>query len=261
MADYLSFALGILKNAGLECEGITTPGGFGNQALPELAQGTLQACRSVYSAEIPHYFRHLYTDDRSVAPRVEYASGLTGSDPQCVVSIVGCTGDWFGGWDGLTPGSVDKFITADLQAGRLPEVIERGEPAILVCHWPGIYYNGEKVGFRIFQETVRRLHARYDNLVWMKLSEIARYWAARELTRIEYAPGRARLQAPFAASDFTVEFPGPSATISLISSGNAQTLRKVPGPLDLAAGTFLNKPGGSVACFDLPRGECALEFS
>ncbi len=258
MADYLSFALGILKNAGLECEGITTPGGFGNQALPELAQGTLQACRSVYSAEIPHYFRHLYTDDRSVAPRVEYASGLTGSDPQCVVSIVGCTGDWFGGWDGLTPGSVDKFITTDLQGGRLPEVIERGEPAILVCHWPGIYYNGEKVGFRIFQETVRRLHARYDNLVWMKLSEIARYWAARELTRIDYAPGRARLRAPFAVPDFTVELPGPSAAIALISGGSARKLREVRGPLDLVAGTFLNKPGASSACFDLPRGECAL---
>ena len=34
----------ILKNVGLPCEGITTPGGFGNRVLPELAQATLQAC-------------------------------------------------------------------------------------------------------------------------------------------------------------------------------------------------------------------------
>ena len=126
LADYMSYALRILKNVGLTCEGITTPGGFGTRALPELAQGTLQACRDVFQSEIPHYFRHLFTDDQSVAPRVEYASGLDGPDPKCVVSIIGCTGDWFGGWDGLSPGSVDQFITADLKAGRLPQVIARG---------------------------------------------------------------------------------------------------------------------------------------
>ena len=82
LADYLSYALRILKNAGLPCEGITTPGGFGNACCPQLAQATLEACRDVFQAEIPHYFRHLYTDDRSVAPRVEYASGLDGPDPQ-----------------------------------------------------------------------------------------------------------------------------------------------------------------------------------
>ncbi|MFO0953895.1 MAG: hypothetical protein U0835_22615 [Isosphaeraceae bacterium] len=120
-------ALKILKNVGLPCEGIT-PGGFGNRVLPELAQGTLQAVRDVFSAEIPHYFRHVFTDERSVAPRVEYASGLDGPDPKCVVSIIGCTGDWFGGWDGLTP-EVDQFITEDGKGGRLPEVIGRGEPA------------------------------------------------------------------------------------------------------------------------------------
>ena len=172
MADYLSYALRILKNVGLPCEGITTPGGFGNRALPELAQGVLEACRDVFQAEIPHYFRHLFTDQQSVAPRVEYAAGLDGPDPQCVVSMIGCTGDWFGGWDGLTPGSVDQFITADLKAGRLPEVIA-GEPAILVCHWPGMYFNGQEIGFKIFQEVVRRLHDAYDHLVWMKLSQMS----------------------------------------------------------------------------------------
>ena len=166
--------------------------------LPELAQGTLQAVRDVFGAEIPHYFRHLYTDDRSVAPRVEYASDLDGHDPRCVVSIIGCTGDWFGGWDGLERGSVDQFITEDLHGGRLPEVIARAEPAILVCHWPGIYFNGEEVGFTIFKEVVRRLHVRYDNLVWMKLSEIARYWAARELTALDRSGEGLRFRAPFA---------------------------------------------------------------
>ncbi|MFV1968560.1 MAG: hypothetical protein ACC628_24320, partial [Pirellulaceae bacterium] len=99
IASYMVYALKILKNVELPCEGITTPGGFGNQVLPELSQATFEACRDVFRAEIPHYFRHLYSSgDRSVAPRVEYASGIDGENPNCVVSIIGCTGDWTGGW-------------------------------------------------------------------------------------------------------------------------------------------------------------------
>ena len=126
IADYMAYALRILKNIGLPCEGITTPGGFGNKALPQIAQATLQSVRDVFGAEIPHYFRHLYSEgSQSVAPRVEYASGLDGPDPRCVVSIIGCAGDWTGGWDNTPPAGADKFITEDLQSGRMIDVISR----------------------------------------------------------------------------------------------------------------------------------------
>jgi len=260
LADYMSYALRILKNVGLPCEGITTPGGFGNRVLAELAQATLQSCRDVFQAEIPHYFRHLYTDRRSVAPRVEYASGLEGPDPKCVVSIIGCTGDWFGGWDGMTPGSTDRFITEDLSSGRMVDVIESGEPAIMVCHWPGIYFNGEELGFNIFQEVVRRLHSKYDNLIWMKLSEIARYWAARELTRIERQEGTVTLDAPFASPRFTLSVTAPGDAVPKLSlTGKPQRLGEVPRPLKLAPGTWTRDKEGLIVCFDLPKGKSRLE--
>ena len=261
LAGYLSYALRILKNVGLPCEGITTPGGFGNRVLPELAQATLQACRDVFQADVPHYFRHIYTGKQSVAPRVEYASDLGGADPRCVVSIIGCTDDWFGGWDGLSPGSVDKLITEDLKGGRLPEVIGRGEPAILCCHWPGIYFNGERVGFNIFKEAVARLHRRYDNLVWMKLSEIARYWAAKELTRIEKQGGKVALHAPFATPRFTLEVAAPSGgAVQVTSNGAPQILKEVRTPLELAGGTFHRHDRGVTACFNLARGRSVVEL-
>jgi len=261
LADYLGYALRILKNVGLPCEGITTPGGFGNRVLPELAQATLQSCRDVFKAEVPHYFRHIFTDKQSVAPRVEYASGLGGADPRCVVSIIGCTGDWFGGWDGLSPGSVDRLITEDLKGGRLPEVIDKGEPAILCCHWPGIYFNGERVGFNIFKEAVARLHRRYDNLVWMKLSEIARYWAARELTRIEKQGDKMVFQAPFAAPRFTLDIPATAVgTIEVLADGSPKPLKQVMKPLELASGTWHRRDGGATVCFDLPRGKSVLQL-
>ncbi len=259
LADYLGYALTLLKHVDLPCEGITTPGGFGNRVLPELAQATLQSCRDVFNAEIPHYFRHLYTDDRSVAPRVEYASGIGGADPRCVVSIIGCTGDWFGGWDGLERGSVDRFITEDLKGGRMPEVINKGEPAIMVCHWPGIYFNGEEIGFNIFKEIVRRLHSAYDNLAWMKLSEIARYWAARELTRVESANGRLHFQAPFACPAFTVQLkPHGGIPPKLLQSGQERPLTEVPRALDLKSGTWTRQGDQVIACFDLPKGPSEL---
>src|SRR5215831_2544378 len=115
IAEYIAYALRILHNVDLPCEGITTPGSFGNGALPELSQAVLQACRDVYRAEIPHYFRDEITEgEGSVAPRVEYASGIGGSDPRCVVSNVCCTRDWTGSWDATEEPQPDRFISADL---------------------------------------------------------------------------------------------------------------------------------------------------
>lgn len=260
LADYAAYALKALKNAGLYCEGVTTPGGYGNRSREALSLSTLQACRDVYGTEIPHYFRHLYTDERSVAPRVENASGLDTDDPQCVVSIIGCTGDWFGGWDGLTPGSVDLLITEDLQGGRLPQVIDRGEPAIWVCHWPGIYYNGDEIGFDIFKEAVKRVHARNDNLIWMKLSEISRYWAAKELTSITGEGDAITLKAPFATPDFTIQIPKlkPASKPTLQAGSTIQGFTAVKNPLKLKAGTFCHVEENTLFCFDLPKGSSRL---
>lgn len=263
LADYMSYALRILRNAGFQCEGVTTPGGFGNQARRALAQATFESCRDVYRAEIPHYFRHLFTDDRSVAPRVEYARGLKSKDPSCVVSVIGCTGDWFGGWDGLKPGSVDRFITSDLKAGRLIEVIERGEPAIMVCHWPGIYFNGQEIGFNIFKEAVRRVQARYDHLIWMKLSEISRYWAAKELTEIKMVGTTVRLNAPFASPNFTVQVQAQGVTkVHFRAGGDKKVLRRLDKDLALEEAAFTEPQNGKVnICFALPKGESELVIS
>jgi hypothetical protein len=260
MTEYLAYALRILREAGLPCEGVTTPGGFGNQVLPELSQATLQSCRDVYRAEIPHYFRHMYTSgDRSVAPRVEYAANLDSDDPQCVVSIIGCAGDWTGGWDCSDRGNTDRFISPDLKTGRMVDVIERGEPAIIVCHWTGIYFNGEEVGFRILRDVASRLAQRYDNVVWMKLSEIARYWAARELTRVEPRPDGIALRAPYACPAFTVRVQDRSRTVPRIISGSkTQELRAVGRLSDLVSGTCLREKDTVVVCFELPKGDSRL---
>jgi hypothetical protein len=195
----------------------------------------------------------------SVAPRVEYASGLDGPDPRCVVSIIGCTGDWTGGWDNTPPTGVDKFITEDLQSGRMVEVIARGEPALMLAHWTGIYWNGQELGFKVFQEVVRRLHARFDHLLWMKLSEVARYWAARELTRIERVGNVLKLRAPFACPAFTLRVRAtPAGAPRLTQHPQATTLNEVPRLLGLQRNTWTRDGDGLALCFDLPKGESQI---
>jgi hypothetical protein len=260
IAAYMAYALRVLHNIELPCEGITTPGSFGTDARPQLAQATLEACRYVYRAEIPHYFRDGFDKgDQSVAPRVEYASGLDGDDPRCVVSIIACTGDWTGNWDASQAPQPDKFISEDLSRGRLVEVIGRGEPACLLAHWTGIHHNGTEAGFRCFQEVVRRMHAKYDNLLWMKLSELSRYWAAKELTRVETAGARVTFDAPFRCPAFTVRIDsvkaGPAA---LWHNGIRTELREVAGRLKLEAGTWTRDGERCIVSFDLPRGRSEI---
>lgn len=264
IATYLSFALRILREVGLPCDGITTPGGFGNRALPQLAQATDQALRDVFRTEIPHYFRHVIDEGpEPVTPRVEYARGLDGPDPRCVVSLIACTGDWTGGWDCTEPEGTDRFITADGQRGRLVEVIERGEPALLLAHWTGVYWNGEKRGFEIFQEVVRRLHQRFTSLQWMKLTDIARYWAAKELTRIESSPDAIRLTAPFACPEFTMRLPtnasGPFHW-QRDPTGSPRELVEATRPSQFGPGTWRRISGGLEVCVDLPRGRSELKW-
>ncbi len=264
LAAYMAYALNILKNVGLPCEGVTTPGGFGNKALPQLAQAALQSLRDVFHAEIPHYFRHLYDKGtESVAPRVEYAAALDTAEPRCVVSIIGCTGDWTGGWDNTEPGGADKFITADLQTGRMVEVIERGEPALMLGHWTGVWWNGQKLGLKVWQEVVRRLHARFDNLLWMKLSEVSRYWAAKELTRLERTGNRVELRAPFACPAFTVRLTAGAGQQPRITRGQEPpvSLAEVRRLLDLKPGTFHRAGETLTVCFDLPKGGSRIELA
>ena len=263
IADYMRYALNILKNVGLHCDGITTPGSFGNKALPQLAQATLHSVRDVFGTPVPHYFRHLYdSGPQSVAPRVEYASGLDGPDPRCVVSIIGCTGDWTGSWDCSTPAGPDRFITEDLQSGRMVEIIQRGEPALMLAHWTGVYWNGQELGFKILQTVVDRLHQRFQNLIWMKQSAIANYWAARELTRIIRDTSGVLFQAPFACSEFTVRFSAPGIRRlqwePKLSRNPPETLREISSPKDLAAGTWYRAGDSVTACLSLPRGVSSL---
>lgn len=263
LAAYLAYALRILKNCELPCEGITTPGGFGNLVKSELSLAVQQAVRDVYGAEIPHYFKYVNSGEESTEPTLEHTSGRDVDGVRLTVNIPAGTGDWFGGWQGDLAPQGERYANEDATSGRMVELIQRGQPALMLCHWPGMYSNGTNAGFEHFKNVVLALDGRFrDQTIWMKLSEIARYWAAKGLTGIERSGERVALNAPFAAPGFTLRVAGAEEGIPKLSRGSQRvTFEQVSKFHNLKSATWVRQQDGLVVCFDLPKGKSVLTLS
>ena len=262
LANYISYAINVLKEAGFYCDGVTTPGGFCHRNKQNLAEATLDAVREHFGANVSHFFRDVITEkDQSVAPVVMHKEDICGSSPSCSVHIIGCTGDWFGGWDGLNPGEPNRFITEDLQSGRMVDVIESGEPAIMVCHWPGIYYNNQKIGFNIFKTVVDRLEQKCgSDMLWMKVSEIAEYWAAKEFVRFNLTKGKIRVKAPFGANNFTIALDGSFNGATVLHKGESTVLKRISEKKELSSQCFTEVDRKTILCFDLSAGDSEISM-
>ena len=259
LAAYLAYALRILKNCGLPCEGITTPGGFGNMVKPELGLAVHQSVREVFGAEIPHYFKYVVGGSESTHPKPEHVKGLNGPDPHVVMNVPAATGDWFGGWTGDRDPEPDRYANRDATSGRMVELIEKDQPAIMLCHWPGLYSHGTERGFRSFQRVVTSLEGRFKNRMhWMKVSELARYGAARELTQIKCGQ-TISLKAPFACPLFTLKLEHGGEAHPTVHV-NERPLALVQARRDLKAGTWWKDGNEATLCFDLPKGRSEVSL-
>ena len=257
LADYIAYALRILRNCDIPCEGITTPGGFGNLQKRELSLAVKQAVSDVFRPEIPHYFKYVLGGRESTQPKLEHVEAADTDAPRLVAHVPAGTGDWFGGWDGDVEPEGHKYANDDATSGRMVELIERGEPAVMLCHWAGMYTHGTKKGFEHFKQIVTALEGRYrDRTVWMKLSEMARYQAAKELTRIEKDAAGLTLTAPFACPAFTLRLANTAGQPKLAG----KPLDEVRERRDLRGGAWMKQGEGAVICMDLPKGRSALSF-
>jgi hypothetical protein len=263
LAAYLTYALQILKNCDLPCEGITTPGGFGNRVKDKLPLAVFEAVRDVYGSELPHYFKYVSNGDESTEPKLEAVRDRDSDQPRLTVNVPAGTGDWFGGWDGAEWSDGSKYSNDDATTGRMVELIEQRRPAVMLCHWAGLYGNGDPQGFRDFQKVVVALNKRFkDQTLWMKVSEIGRYWTAKELTKVQTLGRSIMLDAPFACTNFTLRVDGlPASKIVFQAGGDMRELRSVSTLASLSEGQFLQDKSNVVACFHLPRGKSELTLS
>ncbi len=261
LASYLAYALRILKNCDLPCEGITTPGGFGSRVKEKLPKAVFEAVRDVYACELPHYFKYIADAGESTAPKLEFVSPSKPEPHALTVNVPAGTGDWFGGWDGAVESQGHRYADETATSGRMVELIERREPAVMLCHWPGMYCGGTLAGYRDFQAVVNALNRRFKHQTqWMKISEIGRYWAAKHLTQIDYQSGVIDLQAPYSCQDFTIKVPGNFAQIHLVRQSEVQRLQPVQSSTALSTGTYVNQAADCQICFSLPQGDSQLRL-
>ncbi len=177
------------------------------------------------------------------------------------MNIPAGTGDWFGGWDGDEKPQPHLYANEDASRGRMVELIERGQPAVMLCHWPGLYSHGTKQGFLDFQKVVTALAGRFSKqTLWMKLSAIGRYWAARELTKISVGENRQlSIDAPLSCPDFTIRLKlRPSMAPTLHIGQSATPLREIKSSEQLVENSFFSDEQQLIACFALPKGSSRL---
>ena len=93
---------------------------------------------------------------------------------------------------------------------------------------------------------------------WMKLTEIASYWAAKEYTSIELLGAKIRFRAPFATPWFTVRIPLRIQNPRLFAGNDIRELKEVNSPLSLDTNSFFYEGEATVICFDLSKGESYL---
>lgn len=249
LTDYIATAMQLLKNVGIACEGVTSPGTFGKCKEAAYARAVLDAALRVNNNPRPFYF--LKHDELPDVPiwHTDKARGVA------IASIVSCAGDWFGatGYDVANP---DLFITKDLQGGRLPAVLAKERPCVLVGHWPCFYAN-EQVGFKVLKEVKRRLDA-YDpdgtKTLWMKNSEIGHYWMARESSELWVEEDASRRECTI---HVTTKFPTDNFTLAIRDWAaqrvqmNGTDLRQVKSRRDFRSDVFLVEGRETFVAFKL----------
>jgi hypothetical protein len=252
LTDYIATAMQLLKNVGIPCEGVTSPGAFGNRKERDYARSVLEASMRINNNPRPFYFLWLVNDKMPEVP-IWHARK---EDGVAVASIVGCAGDWFGA-TGFDKSDAGLYIAEDLQGGRVPAVLKQGLPCILVGHWPCFYVN-DQIGFKVLKEVKRRLDS-YDpdktKAIWMKNSEIGHYWMTRQLSDIAMHDGRVQICTQFPAANFTIALDVPALRVQV----KGADLRQVQSRRDFRDGTFLVEGKQTFVAFDLGVGETVIE--
>ena len=255
--NYIATACRILCNVGLTPEGVTSPGGFGGETLEFYAKVAGEAVRDVTGNPTPYFFKRVSADGPVDTP-VWHADRGTGT---AVGEIIAATGDWTGSWTGYGEVNVDKYISSDLQGGRLPAVIDAGDPAVLCSHWQGFYglHNDDRRGFNALKTLVRRLKERDPNgerTRWRKCSEITDYACAREMAEVTVQDHTVHLDLPVRVPEFTLR----------LSDVNVRGISVDGRPLNRAAsratyntGSFLTEGSVTFAAFDPAGRRATLE--
>jgi len=247
---YIATACRILAEVDLPPAGVTSPGGFGGRTLAFYARVAGDAVREVTGAATPFFFQRV----QSTGPVDTYVWHQDRAAGTAVGEVVAGTLDRTGSWTGYDGVDADYYISDDLRGGRLPELIDRGDPAILCSHWQGLYglHAGDLRGLQTLRTVVDRLRQRDpqgETTRWRTCSEIATYACARAMAAVVVEGNTIRLDLPVAGvREVTLRITEMAALRALRVEG--APLRRVACRAQFESGTWFADGADVLAAFD-----------
>lgn len=259
VVDYIETACRILDNVGLTPNGVTSPGGFGGQTLDLYARATGEALRRVTGDLAPFFFQRLLVDG-STHPVVWHPEQSAGT---AVGEVIAGAGDWTGDWTGYGLVEPDRYITSDLEGGRVPALLHAGQPIVLCSHWQGFYgmHTEDRRGFRALKTVVERLRALDpggERTRWRTCSEIARYACARELSMVRVEDNTIALDLPLRVPEITLRVQDMAPRGITV---NGLPLRRVQNKPAFESGTWLVCGHETLLAFDPDRRKTTIEIN
>jgi hypothetical protein len=173
LTPYIAYALRILKDVGIDANGVTSPWDFGRVVEEEYRLSILNAQKQVYGRGQTWYFLHMNDRDTVFHSKAFHP---TGREEEWVVSVVSQCGDLI--WETMDRTETDEDYVrsiVDRYMRRFSELIEADVPVVFHTHWQSLFSNGRRTGLKVLEEIGKEVERRWERKVrWTKCSELAR---------------------------------------------------------------------------------------
>jgi hypothetical protein len=265
LTAYVERALQILRNVGLDPNGVTSPWFFGRDVEDFYVRAMVTALRDVCGVRVGWYFLHADNTSEVTPPRVMYLDPPSGTALVAIVSGVHQEAEGYFDFAWPTqygrPANIETHLTADGSSGRLARLYARRSPIAFHTHWQSLFSNGRGEGLTALIELCERINRAWEeNIRWTSAREIALYAAAREATGVSASDSGRRLTfvAPFPCPEFTFAVPmGPDGGEPW--AGGERLQRLPDGDLPLNEGTWRRAGDRVLLCVSLKDG-LAIEW-
>jgi len=181
LTPYLIRQLELLRDAGIDATGVTSPWVFGIRVEPEYVAAIVAAQRQVYGRSFSWYFLHMLHDRPDARPWIALKEGET-----TLVAIPSTVDDFW--WETIdsprtdaayVSAVTDRMLTADGRGGKIRAVLDAGGYPVLLTHWQSLISNGLGTGLAVLDELGRRIQETLVGEVeWVSCLELARRTAA-----------------------------------------------------------------------------------
>ncbi|MCL2775734.1 MAG: hypothetical protein FWD71_20670 [Oscillospiraceae bacterium] len=175
LTPYISHALELLKQAGIDATGVTSPWSFGIEVEDEYIAAIAAAQDAVFGRKISWYLLHAMTDKPGAKPWIAYnQSGYK------LVSIPGTINDYF--WQTIdcadtSPEYIssvaENLISEDGAKGSIIDVLSTGGWPIIITHWQSLFSNGLETGLKALNIVGKRVQKYLNQKVeWKNCMEM-----------------------------------------------------------------------------------------